>query len=185
MKNNRIASRYAKALFDLAAEKNLTERISEDMKTLSDTCSGSREFLLLLKSPVISITHKLRIFKALFFNSLNPLSYFFLEILLKKRRETIIPEIAEEYLFLFLNYNNIKQIKLTTPVTMQEEDIDHIKEILKKQLKSDIFIDAKINPDLLGGFVIRAGDRQFDASVRKNINKLIKEFNINIYKQKF
>jgi F-type H+-transporting ATPase subunit delta len=184
MKHGRIAGRYAKALFDLAGEQNLLEAVHNDMLTIKSICEGSSDFRHLLDSPIISQGKKLAVFKAVFFNNVNMISYRFLEIIIRKRREVLVAEIAQEFSNLYNDFLNIKTVALKTAKKPSDALVAQLKNILKEKLKANIELVETINPNLVGGFVLSYEDRQYDASIRRNINRLKKEYNINIYESK-
>jgi F-type H+-transporting ATPase subunit delta len=184
MNTGRIAGRYAKALFELAGEQNLLEEVHNDMVQLKNICGSNRDFRHLLESPIISQAKKTAVFKAVFFENFNQMSYRFLEIIIKKRREVLIAEIAQEFINLYNDFLNIKTVSLKTANKANDALVVQLKEILKKQLKANIELVETLNPSLVGGFVLTYEDKQYDASIRRNINRLKKEYNINIYESK-
>lgn len=185
MKSERIAKPYAKALFDFSLEKNLLENIYKDMIILKEVCENSKDFMHLLYSPVISHTKKTSIFKILFSEKLNSLSYHFLEILIKKHREMIIREISQDFVQLYKEHHNIKTVFLKTASAANEKNVLNLKEALSKNFSSSIEMVQEIKESLIGGFVFKVDDLQYDATIRRNINRLKKEYNVNIYESKF
>lgn len=185
MKSERIAKRYAKALFDFSLEKNLLENVYKDMTILKEVCANSKDFMHLLNSPVIIHSKKISVFKELFFEKLNPVSYHFLEILIKKRREMVIREISQEFVQLYKEHHKIKTVFLKTATVANEKNVLQLKEALSKNFTSSIELIQEINKSLIGGFVFKVDDLQYDASIRRNINRLKKEYNVNIYESKF
>jgi len=185
MNTGRIAGRYAKALFELAGEQNLLEAVHNDMLQLKNICESNRDFRHLLESPIISQAKKTAVFKAVFIENFNPMSYHFLEIIIKKRREVLIAEIAQGFIDLYNDFLNIKSVVLKTAAKANDALVIQLKDILKKQLKANIDLVESVNPNLVGGFVLTYEDKQYDASIRRNINRLKKEYNINIYESKF
>jgi F-type H+-transporting ATPase subunit delta len=185
MKLGRIAGRYAKALFELAQEQNLLEVVYNDMVALQNICASNRDFRHLLSSPVINQTKKMAVFKVVFSGNFNPMSYHFLEIIIKKRREVLVAEIAQEFINFYKEHLNIMTVVLKTAAKANDALVLQFKKILQEQLKANIDLVETVNRNLIGGFVINYGDKQYDASVRRNINRLKKEYNINIYESKF
>ncbi len=184
MKTGRIAIRYAKALFDLAVEQNVLEVVHSDMDVMHKVCVSNKDFRLLLQSPIISQDKKISVFKALFAESFNFMSFRFLEIIIKKRREVAIDEIAEEFINMYKDKHNIKTVYLKTATAPSVSLIENIKQMLVKQLNANIELVQTVIPNLIGGFVLSVDDRQYDASVRRNINRLKKEYHINFYESK-
>jgi F-type H+-transporting ATPase subunit delta len=185
MNTGRIAGRYAKALFELAGEQNLLEAVHNDMLAIKSICESNRDFRHLLESPIISQGKKTAVFKAIFFDNVNLISYRFLEIIIKKRREVLVAEIAQEYINFYNDFLNIKTVVLKTATKANDALVIQLKNILKEKLKANIELVEAVNSNLVGGFVLTYEDKQYDASVRRNINRLKKEYNINIYESKF
>ncbi|MCD4730345.1 MAG: ATP synthase F1 subunit delta, partial [Bacteroidales bacterium] len=97
MKEFRLAGRYAKALFDLAIEMNVLEEVHADAELIIDVCEKNKEFVLMLRSPIIKDVKKLAILKDIFENNLNELTYRFIVLITRNKRESIIKEIAERF----------------------------------------------------------------------------------------
>jgi len=185
MISERIAGRYARALFSLALEKAQVEDIYKDMVLLKEVCEKNSDFVHFLGSPIINHGKKVAVFKALFFEKLTPLSFNFLTILIKKRRELIIREIATEFVLLYKEHHNIKTVYFQTASPVSEKNIQQLKDVVGKQLSSKIELIQTVNENLIGGFIFKVDDLQYDATIRRNINRLKKEYNINIYIPKF
>lgn len=185
MKTERIANRYARALLSFALEKNLLEDIHKDMVLLEEVCASSKDLVHFLNNPVINNSKKLSVFNAVFSGKLNPLSFQFLDILIRKRREMMIREIAIEFIRLYKEHHNIKTVYFKTAAAPNEKNIQMLKDALSKVLSSKIELISEVNEKLIGGFVFNVDDLQYDATVRRNINRLKKEYNVNIYVPKF
>lgn len=178
MSSIRIASRYAKSLIDLAKEQNNLERVLEDMKYFQSVTQENRDFYQLLKSPIISKSKKGNIFKEIFGERFDKTSNGFLDIILRKGRESYLPEIVDQFMDQYKAMNSISTIKLTTATAMSDEVVEKIKAKLQgsSSTASNIEIETKVNPDLIGGFVIEFQDKLFDSSVAHKLAKLRKEF---------
>lgn len=185
MISDRIAGRYAKALFSLALERALVEDIYKDMVLLKEVCENNSDFVHFLASPIINHGKKVAVFKALFFDKLNPLSINFLNLLIKKRKEQIVREIAIQYVLLYKEHHNIKTVFFQSAFPVSEKNIQQLKEDVGKKLSSKIELIQTVNENLIGGFIFKVDDLQYDATIRRNINRLKKEYNINIYIPKF
>ena len=178
----RIANRYAKSLIGLAQEGGKLDRVLEDVQSFGEVVKN-RDFYLMLKSPIIKSDKKADIFKALFEGKFDELTMAFLNILLKKGRESYLPEISREFLE---QYKTIKHISSVTLTTAAELSKDAIEAIRQRLLKSDVTDDkveivTKVDPDLIGGFVLEFDDKLYDASVKHKLNTLSKDFEDNLY----
>ena len=185
MISERVANRYARALFTFALEKDQLEDIYKDMILLKDVCESNKDFIHFLDSPVINNIKKLSVFKVVFSEKLNPLSFRFLEILIRKRREMIIREISREFVLLYKEHHNIKTVYFQTASAVSEKNVQQLKDALSKEFSSKIELIRTVNKSLIGGFVFKVDDLQYDATIRRNINRLKKEYNVNIYVPRF
>ncbi len=182
MSVQKVATRYAKSLIDLAQEKGKLDRILEDVKSFSKVAEN-RDFALLLKSPVIKADTKWKVFEKLFKNNYDDLTLSFLSILLKKNREGNMVDIANEFIAQYKKIRHITTVKLTTAARLGEATIKSIHEKLEASpaTEDNVELITKVNPNLIGGFVIEFDDNLYDASVAHKLNVLKKEFKDNLY----
>jgi len=174
MQNPRLASRYAKSLLDLAVERNSLEASLKDMQALSSICSMSRDFVLMLRSPVISADKKLSVVNEVLKSSkVSELTHSFINLLVSKGRESNIPEIADAFITQYNTMKNIRTVNLTTAAPMSDSVKKSISEKIAGYMPSDT-IDLKTTVDekLIGGFVLEVEDKLYDASVRRSLNDI-------------
>lgn len=181
MKEKLIANRYAKALFELALEKGLLDPVKNDMESLLGVCKTNRDFTSLLRSPVIKADKKTAIITEIFKDRFSELSFKYLLLITRKRREYFLPGIAEEYIELYREHNGIISATLTSASKADEKTRDKVVGLLKKHTRAKIELTEEINPDIIGGFILTFGDSQYDASLLRQIKRLKKEFDINLY----
>ena len=185
MKATRLTSRYAKSLLTLVIENNSLEETLEDMKLILAVCSENRDLTLLLKSPVVKSDKKLSILSDVFSKSITELTMTFINIITSKKREKFLEGIAGSFVSLYKSHKNIETVSLTTACTIDENTKSEILKYIKKNRKSEVELTEVINEDIIGGLIIRIGDKQLDASVSKNIKELKKSFNKNLYIKDF
>ncbi len=185
MKETKIANRYAKALFDLALEKEVLDLVKLDMDLVVSVCEQNKDFKLMLRSPIIFTDKKEAILKELFEKNVQQMSYFFLLIITNKKREAIIDLIAEQFVVIYKDYKNITEAQLTTAVEIDQKIKEQIIALLKDQTKGEIELETIVEKDLIGGFVMNYDNRQFDASISKQIKKLKQDFDKNLYVREF
>lgn len=178
----RIASRYAKSLIDLAAEQGKLDRVLEDMKLFAEVVKV-RDMALLLKSPVVSMDRKSKVFAALFTGKVDQLTFAFLDIILKKGRESLLAEIANEFIHQYREIKGISIVEVTAAETLSAETLESIRKKLvdSKLTHGQIEFKTKVDPALIGGFVISFEDKLYDASVRHQLDILRKEFDSKEY----
>jgi F-type H+-transporting ATPase subunit delta len=184
MANTRATLRYAKSLFELAKEQNALEACKADMETIISICSASHELSLLLKSPVIKTDKKLSILSEVF-TSLSPLSNAFVELITKKKREPLLVQIAQQFMSVYKTSLGIETAIITTAQPLDDQLRAQVLEFIKKQGIQKVELSEKVNENLIGGAIVRIGDRQLDASVLRQINDLKQSFNKNLYIKDF
>ena len=114
MKDLKVSNRYAKALLELAVETNSLEDCYSDMNTILTLCQDSKEFYLLLKSPIIKTDKKIIIIEEIFSNKLSELTNDFIKIITSKKREAILDSVAKSFISLYKEKKNIISAKLVT-----------------------------------------------------------------------
>jgi F-type H+-transporting ATPase subunit delta len=184
MANTRVTLRYAKSLFELAKEQNALEACKADMETIIATCSASHEFSLLLKSPVIKTDKKLAIIAEVF-TGLSTFSNAFVVLITKKKRESLLVQIAQQFMSVYKASLGIETATITSAQPLDDQLRTQVLEFIKKQGVQKVELSEKINKDLIGGAIVRIGDRQLDASILRQINDLKQSFNKNLYIKDF
>ena len=177
MSINKIASRYAKSLLDLAKEQNKIEVVLEDVKTLKQA-TENRDLYLLFKSPIVNTEKKLAILKEIFEGKIDELTMAFINIITRKGREAYMPDINEAFISQYRELNSISTVTITTAEAMSEADLASIKAKLQgsTETRDNLEIETKIDPSIIGGFVIEIGDKLYDASVQHKLDELKKQF---------
>ncbi len=184
MKNTRATLRYAKSLLELAKEQNCLEVCKSDMEFISATCAASREFTLLLKSPVVKTDKKQAILREVF-PSLSPISSAFIQLITKKKREPLLQEIASRFLSVYKIDQGIESATVSTALPLDDELRATVMNFIKKQGVDKLELTEFVDEKLIGGAIIRLGDKQLDASVLRQINDLKQSFNKNLYVKDF
>jgi F-type H+-transporting ATPase subunit delta len=171
MPNPRLASRYAKSLLDLAVEQNSLDATLQDMQLLDRICQHSHDFTSMLRSPIIHTDKKHHIIDAVLGSNIHTLTRTFMALLVNKGRESNLPEIAQAFIEQYNAMKNIKSVKLTTAVAIDEKVKESIMAKVMKNLSNDsIQLKTEVNPSLIGGFVLEMEDKLFDASISKHLH---------------
>lgn len=182
MPNPRLASRYAKSLIDLAMETGRLDAVFNDLRLLESVCKESRPFVNFIKSPVINADKKEKIFHILFNDKISPLSDKFCKLLIKKRRENYLPEIAHAGIQQYRIIKNIRQVKITTAMPLEGALRQDIIEKIKTEIPDEhIELLAAVNEDLIGGFILETDNTLYDASIMRDLKDVKKQFAENIY----
>jgi F-type H+-transporting ATPase subunit delta len=185
MKDKLIAQRYAKALIDLAVERNELETVKADIDIIREGLTP--EFRMALLSPVITDEQKSKIFRAIYQNNLSPLSFSFFDLVFSKRREWILREIADEFFDKYRELKGIEIIEITTAVDISDQLKNNIRDRfqhLPRFQNKTVEIKSKVDPNILGGFIAQSHDILFDASIRNDLNYIGRQFLENLYVQR-
>lgn len=172
MDQSKINVRYAKAFFTLAKEKGLTLELRKDAGLISSVCESSSDFKLLLESPVIKTSQKSEAIRRIFEGKIHALSINFLLLIAENKRENYIPGIFRYLEDLYRREEGIKSAVLTSAQPLNESLVAQIKEILEKEFKSKVELSQKVDQKLIGGFVLRVEDKQYDASLLTQLKKI-------------
>ncbi len=186
MANSRVASRYVKSLLSLAVEQNVLEVVHGDMQLFDQVCRTNRQFLNMLKSPIIKHEKKKDILEALFKGKVIPLTLSIIEILTRKNREPLLPAIAHGFHIAYNEYKGIEKATVTTTIAVDAKLKGEIEAIVKKlSARKQVELIEKVDKDLIGGFILNVGDRQIDASVKSKLKILKVKFGENPYVKEF
>ena len=184
MRNTRATYRYAKSLLELAQEQDALENCKNDMEHIVATCQGSHDLTLLLKSPVVKTDKKQAIFSQVFADC-SPLVKQFIQLITAKKREVLLADIAQRFLLIYKELQGIHTAQLTTATPIDEETRKHILDFIKQQGIEKVDLNEVVDDKLIGGLVLRLGDKQIDASVARQIYDLKQTFNKNLYIKDF
>ena len=172
MDQSAITVRYAKAFFSSAKEKNLLDKFKTDIQLVLEVCSNSQDFLLLLQSPIVKTSQKAALIESIFKGKIEEISLNFLLLITQNKREAHIPGICRNFLELTKKDLNIKSAVLTTASEVNDVTLKKVEQILARELNATIELKAKVNPNILGGLVLRLEDKQYDASVATQLKKV-------------
>jgi F-type H+-transporting ATPase subunit delta len=185
MQNPRLASRYAKSLIGLAIEKGQLENVFADMQWLQAVCKGNREFVNLLRSPIIKPDTKKKIIAAVTQGKVGEITAAFNNLLITKGREGNLPEVISAFIAAYKEHKNIQTVKLTTA----SEVSDSVKNEIVAQIKKtggfeNVELEQKVDDSLIGGFVLQVGDKLVDASISYDLKHIARQFDNNdfVYK---
>ena len=185
MLNPRVASRYAKSILDLAIEKGKLEEVYNDMLYLQQVNKASKEFLNLLRSPVVKPDAKIKAVNAVTAGKITDLTKSFTTLMINKAREAVLPEVITSFIQQYKQKKNINSVKLTTATQVSEELKNSIVAQVKKTTNmQNIELESVVDPSIIGGFVLQTGDKLIDASISYDLKTIARQFENNdfIYK---
>ena len=168
---SRAAIRYAKAIYDIANEENSVDEVFKDMNFINELDVGSHDFKNLLSNSQLNYHDKKKLILSLV-NESNVLTEKLIDILIHNKRVKIIGDIASSFIQLYNKHNNIKE---ATIITASPIDNDLESEILSRINIKDansVNITNIINPNIIGGFIVRFDGKEYNASIKQNLNNL-------------
>ncbi|MBT3383729.1 MAG: ATP synthase F1 subunit delta [Prolixibacteraceae bacterium] len=175
MDHSAIAVRYAKAFFSLAKEKNRLKTLKTDIELIANVCENSADFNRLLESPIIGTSKKVKLLTDIFKGRVDGLTLKFISLITRNKREVHIPGICRNFVNLLRKDQNIKSAIITTATEIDSETIKKIIALVETELETKIEISSNINPEIIGGMVLRLDDKQYDASVATQLKKVKQE----------
>lgn len=185
MKQSRATIRYAKSLISISKEQNSLETSFNDMLLVSSICSSNKDFVNLLKTPIVKTDLKIKILNELLAKSISDLTLSFIILIAKKKREILLPEIAECFIALYKNNKNIKEVSVVTAKPLDDDLRKEVMSYIEKQSNSKIELKEIIDESLIGGAIIRMDDKQLDASISSKLKSLKNQFSENLYIQNY
>jgi len=186
MADLRVASRYVKSLLSLAIEQGAVEAVHNDMGLFSKTVNESKDFALMLHSPIIKHETKKAILNKIFKGKVHTLTMAIIDILTQKNREPLLPSIAKEFHNAYNEYKGIGKATVTTAVALDAGLRAEIEKMVKKiSTKDKVELIEKTDKDMIGGFILNVGDRQIDTSIKNKLNALKVKFKENPYIKEF
>jgi F-type H+-transporting ATPase subunit delta len=172
MDQSKINVRYAKAFFELAKEKGLTLELRQDAGLITAVCASSSDFNLLLESPVIKTSKKSEAIRHIFEGKIHALSLNFLILIAENKRENYLPGIFRNLEDMYRREEGIKSAVLTSAQPLKEALVLQVRKILEKEFNAKVELGQKVDEKLIGGFVLRVEDRQYDASLSTQLKKI-------------
>lgn len=181
-----LSSRYAKALLDLAVEKEQLEEVNADVRFFNSVCKSVHEFILLLKNPIIHSDKKQKIMELIFKDKFNSITFAFFNLVISKRREAFLSEIASSFIAQYNKIKNITEVTLTTATEADEAVIEKVKQLILQKAKiENIALKTKVDAGIIGGFILNYEDKMYDASIHRQLEILDDNFLENIYIRKY
>lgn len=171
--HSQLARRYAKALFDLASEKNNISQLQRDMSNVVAVLQVSSEVEATLKSPILSPSECQQILATLAKEcNVSELCKKFFTAIIRNRRVAMLREIAEAFLALAKASQGIVEAQVTSAVSLSEAQIQTLEKQLSDNFHKKVKINVTVDQKILGGLVITIGSKMWDDSIAGKINRL-------------
>lgn len=175
--SSKAGARYAKSLLDLSKEQNAVEEVKNDMVFFEKVVDDNSELETILKNPIVPLDKKQGILDGIFAGKVHAITQSFLRLVVNKGRAAILFDTAKQFVQQYNAINGIVTAEVTSASPLTDANRAEVVSLVKKELNaSQVLIKEKVNADLIGGFVLKVGDKQFDASIASGLTKLKKEF---------
>jgi F-type H+-transporting ATPase subunit delta len=178
MSGTRAAIRYAKAILSVATDNQTSEKIQLEMDEIAHTIASNAALNEALKSPVVKLSEKAAVLDKVF-NNFSPELKSLFQTLAQNKRINLLEEISLQYKQLHDQLNNKEVATVTTAVPMTSAMEAKVMAKLKTLSSKKISLKKTVDETILGGFILRVGDQQYNASVSNQLNELKNKFQIN------
>jgi F-type H+-transporting ATPase subunit delta len=176
MYNSQINIRYAKSLFLLAEEKNISDEIKNDMDLILQWYEEYDDINTMLEHPVLKASKKYQILSDLFKDKVNEYTMSLLRLIIKNKRENHLKNICINFVDIYKKQKGIKSAVITTAFDLTRTNKANIKKSIEKVFNAEIELETKVQKELLGGILIQVDDKQLDLSVAGQVQKLRNQF---------
>ncbi len=168
-----LAGRYASALFDLARDERQIDAVSRSLDLLSQTLVDSRDFAELVASPLVDREEAARAFAAVSQQlSLDPTTANFLGVLAKNGRKNQLQPVIRLFRRIAADHRGETTAEVVTAHALKDDQLAALKQQLRSRVGREVSIETRIDPEILGGIVIKLGSQMIDSSIRTKLNRL-------------
>ncbi|WP_066633987.1 ATP synthase F1 subunit delta [Desulfolucanica intricata] len=167
-----VARRYAQAVFDIAVEGDLLDNLESDLKGIVEIVESSPELQRILYHPQVTATDKKELMDNIFKDEISQVAKNFLFLLIDRRRELFLGDIVAEYINLANQHRNIVEVHVTSAVELADKEKKSLARVLDKLAGKKVQPDYAVDPSLIGGVVVRIGDRVIDGSIKTRLATL-------------
>jgi F-type H+-transporting ATPase subunit delta len=176
MSVSRIAKRYAKPILELAEESKQLDQVRDDMQQFAELCEANKDLVNLLKSPIIAHLKKAEILRAIFKDKMNDLTLSAFDIITRKNRESVLPEIATEFLVMYNEKRGFQNVSVSTTFPLDANLRKTFTDVVKDVTGKTPVLEETVDSSLIGGYTLKLGDRQIDESVSGKLKELRLKF---------
>jgi len=169
-----IATVYARSLFEAAEDQGKLDEVREQLGQFADALDANRGLQVFFFSPYFSTEEKKQGLRRAI-DGAEPIFLNFLELLVENHRMPAIFRIRRGYDRLWEDHNRLLPVQVTSAVELDEETVQHIGDRISEQTGRKVDLSATVEPDILGGIVVRVGNQVLDASIRNRLETLRKQ----------
>lgn len=176
MSTTRIARRYAKPLIELAIENNVLDKVKGDMENFTSLCKENRQFVAMLKSPILSSFKKADILRKIFEGKVEKITMSAIDLITKKSRESFLPNVAEQFMLMYNDKQGIQKATVTTTFPLDKKLQSEFEKTVKALSGKKPLLEEKIDENIIGGYILKLDDKQLDESVSSQLSELRLKF---------
>jgi F-type H+-transporting ATPase subunit delta len=180
MDTSKIGVRYARALFAVAQEKNITDRIRQDFDLIAQTLRENPDLPAALNNPVVQPSRKSSLVEAVFKGAIHDFTLQFLQMVVHNRRESYLAGITRHFLYLYRKSHGLKPAHLVTAGPISEATRIEIVALIRKNFNTEVELSMEENPSIIGGFVLTVDDQMLDASIMTGLRQVKRELSKRI-----
>lgn len=174
MSNLAVAKRYGQALFDLASEKNMLDQLEKELTQVLEVLEASHELKKIVEHQLISPETKQEIFRKVYAKTVSPITMNFLLLILHKKREMALKQIVSQFINLANEARGIVKAQVASASQLSSQQLEELRKSLAKITGKNILLEVMIDEKLIGGLVVKIGDRIIDGSIATKLKMLEK-----------
>jgi len=172
MLGNQLATKYAKAIYELAAESHMLDKVETQLRLVESTLNTYSDLSTLIYHPRVLAQAKKETLTKIFGQDLTDIVLKFLLLLVDKRRETVLPAIIREYVILANEARNIVEAEVTTTIPLDSHQQTALINKLSLVTGKTIVLKTQINKAIIGGIIVQIGDKLIDGSITRQLQML-------------
>ncbi|OEF96778.1 F0F1 ATP synthase subunit delta [Desulfuribacillus alkaliarsenatis] len=166
-----VATRYAEALFAIAKENNSFDQLELELTTIDQAMEANEDFKKLLNHPHVAKEDKKRLLADVFATSISEVTVNFLNLLIDKQRQDIFSQIVKSFIVISNEARGIADATVVSVSALTDTQLEQIRATFKELIGKDLRITTEIDKDIIGGFIVRIGDRVYDSSIKTQLDR--------------
>jgi F-type H+-transporting ATPase subunit delta len=170
-----VAKRYARALYEVASEQQAIDAIENELIEISNIIQNSQDLKMLLTHPKVTAEEKQNLVGELFNGKVSETTMNFINLLLERGREENLNEIVKHFTELSNEVRGFADATVTTAKALTEEEVQKIAEQFGQKVNKKLRVTTKVDPSIIGGIIVRIGDRQYDGSIKGKLARFTQQ----------
>jgi F-type H+-transporting ATPase subunit delta len=171
----RLGQIYAQAIYDLASEAQLVDVLKKDFDVLANVAGESKDFEKFMASPSFHQVQKKHLISEVFSGKLNELTVNLLMVAVEHERMRFLPQIIAKYNELWEAYHGLHRVKVIVSQAIESAEVERLTAGIADAIKGQVRLEVVVNPSILGGIIIRHGNKVIDNSIRNRLHLTVKE----------